>query len=170
MQAGRDLRFISLSMSGCFCLNALVLLVKTFSWYAGVHSNIYYLASFAVTPNLSQCQILSNRYGLQGCWFALAGFQWVRLISSTYIKFKYYFLNIFWQGNVWCSLGSVFSGPFAPSLSQWHFIQGRFRPIWATKVEDCLVLELHFICSSWYIIQIEACCLLLANVIKCVTE
>ncbi|KAI9127687.1 hypothetical protein K1719_000680 [Acacia pycnantha] len=46
--AGRDLRFISLSMSGCFTLGALVLL------------------------------ILSGRYGLQGCWFALAGFQWAR--------------------------------------------------------------------------------------------
>ncbi|XP_028787986.1 protein DETOXIFICATION 46, chloroplastic [Neltuma alba] len=46
--AGRDLRFISLSMSGCFTLGALVLM------------------------------ILSGRYGLQGCWFALAGFQWAR--------------------------------------------------------------------------------------------
>jgi hypothetical protein len=40
MQAGRDLRFISLSTSGCFCLNALVLLVTTISWSASVHSNI----------------------------------------------------------------------------------------------------------------------------------
>ncbi|PNY05344.1 MATE efflux family protein chloroplastic-like [Trifolium pratense] len=46
--AGRDLRFLSLSMTGCFCLNALVLL------------------------------ILSSKFGLQGCWFALAGFQWAR--------------------------------------------------------------------------------------------
>ncbi|XP_061340538.1 protein DETOXIFICATION 46, chloroplastic-like isoform X2 [Gastrolobium bilobum] len=46
--AGRDLTFISLSMIGCLCLGALVLL------------------------------ILSSRYGLQGCWFALAGFQWTR--------------------------------------------------------------------------------------------
>ncbi|CAI8616895.1 unnamed protein product [Vicia faba] len=45
--AGRDLRFISLSMSGCFCLNGLVLLIL-------------------------------SRYGLLGCWFALAGFQWAR--------------------------------------------------------------------------------------------
>ncbi|CAL5212516.1 unnamed protein product [Lathyrus oleraceus] len=45
--AGRDLRFISLSMSGCFCLNGLVLLILC-------------------------------RYGLLGCWFALAGFQWTR--------------------------------------------------------------------------------------------
>ncbi|CAK8576616.1 unnamed protein product [Lathyrus sativus] len=45
--AGRDLRFISLSMSGCFCLNGLVLLILI-------------------------------RYGLLGCWFALAGFQWTR--------------------------------------------------------------------------------------------
>jgi len=39
MQAGRDLRFISLSMTGCFCLNGLVLLVTTFPWFAGVRSN-----------------------------------------------------------------------------------------------------------------------------------
>ncbi|XP_058730090.1 protein DETOXIFICATION 46, chloroplastic-like [Vicia villosa] len=46
--AGRDLRFISLSMSGCLCGGALVLLV------------------------------LCSRYGLQGCWFSLALFQWAR--------------------------------------------------------------------------------------------
>ncbi|KAI4297656.1 hypothetical protein L6164_037538 [Bauhinia variegata] len=46
--AGRDLRYLSLSMSGCFSLGAVVL------WF------------------------LSTRYGLQGCWFALAGFQWAR--------------------------------------------------------------------------------------------
>ncbi|CAI8616897.1 unnamed protein product [Vicia faba] len=46
--AGRDLRFISLSMSGCLCGGALVLL------------------------------ILCSRYGLQGCWFSLALFQWAR--------------------------------------------------------------------------------------------
>ncbi|WJX51365.1 Protein DETOXIFICATION 46, chloroplastic [Trifolium repens] len=50
--AGRDLRFLSLSMSGCFCLNALVLL------------------------------ILCSRYGLQGCWFSLAGFQWARFLAA----------------------------------------------------------------------------------------
>ncbi|KAK7312303.1 hypothetical protein VNO77_36071 [Canavalia gladiata] len=46
--AGRDLRFVSLSMSGCFCMGSLVL------W------------------------ILSSRYGLLGCWFSLAIFQWAR--------------------------------------------------------------------------------------------
>ncbi|CAK8576612.1 unnamed protein product [Lathyrus sativus] len=46
--AGRDLRFISLSMSGCLCGGALVLL------------------------------ILCSRYGLQGCWVSLALFQWAR--------------------------------------------------------------------------------------------
>ncbi|XP_057456477.1 protein DETOXIFICATION 46, chloroplastic-like [Lotus japonicus] len=46
--AGRDLRYISLSMGGCFCVGVLVLL------------------------------FLSSRYGLQGCWFALALFQWAR--------------------------------------------------------------------------------------------
>lgn len=40
MQAGRDLKFLSLSMSGCFCVNGLVLLVTNFPWFAGVHRNI----------------------------------------------------------------------------------------------------------------------------------
>ncbi|XP_057456476.1 protein DETOXIFICATION 46, chloroplastic-like [Lotus japonicus] len=52
MLAGRDLRFLSLSMIGCFLLNTVVLLT------------------------------LSSRYGLQGCWFALAGFQWTRFLSA----------------------------------------------------------------------------------------
>ncbi|KAK7257983.1 hypothetical protein RIF29_32348 [Crotalaria pallida] len=46
--AGRDLSFISLSTLACFCLGALVLL------------------------------IIGSRYGLQGCWFTLVGFQWAR--------------------------------------------------------------------------------------------
>ncbi|KAK7264242.1 hypothetical protein RJT34_31848 [Clitoria ternatea] len=46
--AGRDLRYISLSMTGCFCVGSLIL------W------------------------ILSSRYGLLGCWFSLALFQWSR--------------------------------------------------------------------------------------------
>ncbi|KAI9127910.1 hypothetical protein K1719_000903 [Acacia pycnantha] len=46
--AGRDLRFISLSTGGCFTFGAFVLLM------------------------------LSSRYGFQGCWFALAVFQWAR--------------------------------------------------------------------------------------------
>ncbi|CAJ1933612.1 unnamed protein product [Sphenostylis stenocarpa] len=46
--AGRDLRFISLSMTGCFCVGSLVL------W------------------------AFSTRFGLLGCWFSLAIFQWAR--------------------------------------------------------------------------------------------
>ncbi|XVE93715.1 hypothetical protein REPUB_Repub01dG0218200 [Reevesia pubescens] len=46
--AGRDLRYISFSTSGCLAFGALVLL------------------------------LVSNRgYGLPGCWFALVGFQWI---------------------------------------------------------------------------------------------
>ncbi|XP_061340565.1 protein DETOXIFICATION 46, chloroplastic-like [Gastrolobium bilobum] len=61
--AGRDLRFISLSMTGCLCVGALVLL------------------------------LLSNRYGLQGCWISLAVFQWarssvVRLLSPNGILYS----------------------------------------------------------------------------------
>ncbi|WVZ03140.1 hypothetical protein V8G54_023946, partial [Vigna mungo] len=48
VQAGRDLRFISLSMVRCFCVGSLVL------W------------------------VLSSRFGLLGCWFSLAIFQWAR--------------------------------------------------------------------------------------------
>ncbi|KAL5855927.1 hypothetical protein ACOSQ4_005729 [Xanthoceras sorbifolium] len=64
--AGRDLKFISLSMSGCFTLGALVLLL-----------------------------VSSRGYGLPGCWYALVGFQWARfflalqrLLSPTGILFS----------------------------------------------------------------------------------
>ncbi|KAG6605050.1 Protein DETOXIFICATION 46, chloroplastic, partial [Cucurbita argyrosperma subsp. sororia] len=51
--AGRDLKFISLSMCGCLSLGALLLLV-----------------------------ISSRGYGLVGCWYALVGFQWARFLSA----------------------------------------------------------------------------------------
>ncbi|BBH09337.1 Enhanced disease susceptibility 5 [Prunus dulcis] len=51
--AGRDLRFISLSMSGCLSLGALLLLF-----------------------------VSSRGYGLAGCWWAVVGFQWARLFLS----------------------------------------------------------------------------------------
>ncbi|XP_072979023.1 protein DETOXIFICATION 46, chloroplastic [Typha angustifolia] len=47
--AGRDLRFLSLSMSGCFCLGGLLVLL-----------------------------VCNRGFGLSGCWWALAGFQWAR--------------------------------------------------------------------------------------------
>ncbi|KAL6963792.1 Protein DETOXIFICATION 46, chloroplastic [Sarracenia purpurea var. burkii] len=51
--AGRDLKFLSLSMSGCFSLGALFLM------------------------------LVSNRgYGLSGCWCALIGFQWSRFFIA----------------------------------------------------------------------------------------
>ncbi|KAJ0010216.1 hypothetical protein Pint_34788 [Pistacia integerrima] len=53
--AGRDLKFISLSMSGCFSLGALVLLL-----------------------------VSSRGYGLPGCWYALVGFQWARFLLSLW--------------------------------------------------------------------------------------
>ncbi|GLT30638.1 hypothetical protein SLA2020_054290 [Shorea laevis] len=52
--AGRDLKFLGFSMSGCFTLGALVLL----------------LVSSGTT------------FGLPGCWCALAGFQWARFSLS----------------------------------------------------------------------------------------
>uniref|UniRef100_A0A2P2L1Y9 MATE efflux family protein 4ic n=1 Tax=Rhizophora mucronata TaxID=61149 RepID=A0A2P2L1Y9_RHIMU len=51
--AGRDLKFLSLSMCGCFFLGALVLLFAS-----------------------------SRGYGLPWCWFALVGFQWARFFSA----------------------------------------------------------------------------------------
>ncbi|KAL5855932.1 hypothetical protein ACOSQ4_005734 [Xanthoceras sorbifolium] len=53
--AGRDLKFLSLSMGGCFSLGALLLL------------------------------LVSNRgYGLPGCWSALVGFQWARFFLAVW--------------------------------------------------------------------------------------
>ncbi|KMT00356.1 hypothetical protein BVRB_9g216650 [Beta vulgaris subsp. vulgaris] len=51
--AGRDLKFISSSMSGCFVLGALVLLL-----------------------------VKSQGLGLIGCWTALVGFQWARFFLA----------------------------------------------------------------------------------------
>ncbi|XP_043712009.1 protein DETOXIFICATION 46, chloroplastic-like isoform X2 [Telopea speciosissima] len=48
-EAGRDLRFLSLSMSGCFTLGGLLLVL-----------------------------VNSRGCGLPGCWWGLAGFQWAR--------------------------------------------------------------------------------------------
>ncbi|KAJ9704235.1 hypothetical protein PVL29_002683 [Vitis rotundifolia] len=51
--AGRDLKFLSLSMSGCFTLGAIIL------WL-----------------------VSNSGYGLTGCWCALVGFQWARFFLS----------------------------------------------------------------------------------------
>ncbi|WRX16018.1 hypothetical protein QQP08_008505 [Theobroma cacao] len=51
--ARRDLKFVSLSMSGCFSLGAVVLLLLS-----------------------------SGGYGLPGCWYTLLGFQWARFFLS----------------------------------------------------------------------------------------
>ncbi|KAH7668528.1 Multi antimicrobial extrusion protein [Dioscorea alata] len=47
--AGRDFKFLSLSMTGCFCFGGLLVLLTC-----------------------------SRGYGLPSCWWALAGFQWAR--------------------------------------------------------------------------------------------
>ncbi|XP_062076881.1 protein DETOXIFICATION 46, chloroplastic-like [Humulus lupulus] len=51
--AGRDLKFISSSMSGCFALGATLLML-----------------------------LKSRGFGLPGCWFALVGFQWGRFFLA----------------------------------------------------------------------------------------
>ncbi|CAI0437836.1 unnamed protein product [Linum tenue] len=65
-QAGRDLKFLSLSMSGCFTVGALLVMAAA-----------------------------SKGFGLPGCWFALVVFQWSRfglalqrLVSPTGILFS----------------------------------------------------------------------------------
>ncbi|GAY52889.1 hypothetical protein CUMW_145420 [Citrus unshiu] len=64
--AGRDLKFVSFSMSGCFSLGSLALLL-----------------------------VSGKGYGLPGCWYVLVGFQWTRfflafqrLLSPTGILFS----------------------------------------------------------------------------------
>ncbi|KAL3621288.1 Protein DETOXIFICATION 46, chloroplastic [Castilleja foliolosa] len=51
--AGRDLKFISTSMTGIFCLGSLTLLLLS-----------------------------RNGYGLTGCWFTLVAFQWSRFLIA----------------------------------------------------------------------------------------
>ncbi|GMN55763.1 hypothetical protein TIFTF001_024885 [Ficus carica] len=51
--AGRDLKFISMSMSGCFTFGAILLMI-----------------------------VSSKGFGLVGCWSALAAFQWTRLFLA----------------------------------------------------------------------------------------
>ncbi|KAG5526716.1 hypothetical protein RHGRI_032843 [Rhododendron griersonianum] len=52
-EAGRDLKFLSLSMSGCFSLGALFLML-----------------------------VSGRGFGLAGCWCALVGFQWSRFFMA----------------------------------------------------------------------------------------
>ncbi|KAH7575002.1 hypothetical protein JRO89_XS02G0033700 [Xanthoceras sorbifolium] len=85
--AGRDLKFLSLSMGGCFSLGALLLLVTIYILVFGhsfwcpfghvkcVLSLLFFFFFFLSYNN----QLVSNRgYGLPGCWSALVGFQWVK--------------------------------------------------------------------------------------------
>ncbi|XP_073312498.1 protein DETOXIFICATION 46, chloroplastic-like [Primulina huaijiensis] len=51
--AGRDLKFISMSMSGILCLGILLLLI-----------------------------VRNSGYSLTGCWFALVAFQWSRFLVA----------------------------------------------------------------------------------------
>ncbi|XP_075478656.1 protein DETOXIFICATION 46, chloroplastic-like [Primulina tabacum] len=51
--AGRDLKFISMSMTGIFCSGTLLLLI-----------------------------VRNSGYGLTGCWFALVAFQWSRFLIA----------------------------------------------------------------------------------------
>ncbi|KDP41729.1 hypothetical protein JCGZ_26747 [Jatropha curcas] len=53
LMAGRDLKFLSLSMTGCLSFGTLILMLTN-----------------------------SKGYGLVGCWFALVGFQWSRFFLA----------------------------------------------------------------------------------------
>ncbi|CAN0890418.1 Protein DETOXIFICATION 46, chloroplastic, partial [Linum grandiflorum] len=59
LMAGRDLKFLSFSMTGCFSLGALIVMVSS-----------------------------SKGFGLPGCWFALVVFQWVRYSKDQTHRMK----------------------------------------------------------------------------------
>ncbi|KAG5547837.1 hypothetical protein RHGRI_013500 [Rhododendron griersonianum] len=84
--AGRDLKFISLTMTGCFCLGSLLLLIPAQQSRKPISAStsggsIDYIAIHDVS--LSHSELVSSRgYGLQGCWCALVGFQWARFFLA----------------------------------------------------------------------------------------
>ncbi|KAK7849852.1 protein detoxification 46 [Quercus suber] len=75
--AGRDLKFLSLSMSGCFAVGALLLLVQKYSLLFWCYNLCLLCTNKALLSSFSQL-VTSRGYGLPGCWFASVGFQWVR--------------------------------------------------------------------------------------------
>lgn len=98
VQAGRDFKFVSLAMSGCFCLGALLLLVSVYprisvkkctSWNYFKRSSVVSFVEFATVALFTwhashlHHQLISSRgFGLPGCWCALVGFQWVNISHS----------------------------------------------------------------------------------------
>ena len=86
MQAGRDLKYISTTMTGCFALGGLALMVL----FLADPLPCYHVSTFFVSPanfiiHFSVCcaQLFKAQgLGLVGCWSALVGFQWVTVFHS----------------------------------------------------------------------------------------
>ncbi|KAG6761583.1 hypothetical protein POTOM_034811 [Populus tomentosa] len=79
--AGRDLRFLSFSMTGCFSLGSIVLMVEFYDLVSWCLLSVSH--KLLVFTYFSHFQLFSRRgYGLPGCWYALVGFQWARFFLS----------------------------------------------------------------------------------------
>jgi hypothetical protein len=126
LQAGRDLRFLSFSMTGCFSLGAIVLMVEFYDLVSWCFLSVSH--ELLVFTYFSHFQLFSRRgYGLPGCWYALVGFQWVRptIVAGQHLyNLTTHVLKTFQHTNF------VFSGPIFPfssatSFSWWHtFLRG----------------------------------------------
>ena len=140
LQAGRDLKFLSLSMSGCFSVASLVLLVQIcfLLFWCPVYM---FFSSQCInkSPYLSFPQLVTSRgYGLTGYWFVLIGFQWVRVTSPACICVVLSNWNSLTTYN-FCFPGSVFPLTSAPSVSQWHALLWRFGSGQIGKAEGSVV-------------------------------
>lgn len=150
VQAGRDLTFISLSMSGCFSLGALLLLVEIYFlvyWrpFRKIKSLWFSFYALTILSYLSCFQLVKG-YGLPGCWFALVGFQWVRLSSQTPTCKNLWFVLI-------CIIKFSFRVDFSLLSSAFFLLVVYCSPkIWSTINRRSSKL-LRFQSIFWYMIQ-----------------